>query len=208
MEKMNQQQPIPVPAPDEMRHAPVPRLVQELEQLSEIVAERFMPLTVEQLNWKPAPNEWSIGQCLDHIITTDEQYIATFEQVAQGTMRKTFWQQLPLLPRFFGDMLYKYVHPETTRPVTSPPIFRPSSSQIEPDVYERFEAHQKQVIDLMHASQDKPIDELVISSPVAVWLVYSLGDAFRIVVVHQYLHLLQAERVKQAAGFPASGSTA
>jgi hypothetical protein len=103
-------------------------------------------------------------------------------------------------------MLYKYVHPETTRPVTSPPIFQPASSQIELDVYERFEAHQKQVIGLMHANQDTPIDELIISSPVAAWLVYSLGDAFRILVVHQYLHLLQAERVKQAAGFPTSGS--
>jgi hypothetical protein len=35
-------------------------------------------------------------------------------------------------------------------------------------------------------------------------MVYSLGDAFRVVVAHQYLHLMQAERVKRADGFPAA----
>jgi hypothetical protein len=100
-------------------------------------------------------------------------------------------------------MLYNYVHPETTRPMPAPRVFQPSSSSIVPDVFDRFAAHQAQMIDLMQASQDKPIDALIISSPVAVWMVYSLGDAFRILVVHQYLHLLQAERVKQADDFPA-----
>jgi hypothetical protein len=202
MKKMSQQPPIPVPAPDELRRAAVPRLVQELEQLDEIVAERFGPLTADQLNWKPTSDEWSIGQCLDHIITTDTQYIPIFEQVAQGTMRPGFWRRLPLIPRLFGDMLYNSVHPETTRPIPAPRIFRPSSSRIEPDVYERFQSHQEQIISLMHASQDQPIDEVIISSPVAVWMVYSLGSAFRMLVAHQYLHLLQAERVKQTEGFP------
>ncbi len=199
---MSPQPPIPVPAADELRRAAVPRLVHELEQLDDIVAERFVPLTTDQLNWKPTSNEWSIGQCLDHIITTDKQYMTIFEQVVQGTMQPNFWQRLPLLPRFFGDMLYNFVHPETTRPVPAPRIFRPSSSSIEPDVYERFHAHQEQIINLMHASQDQPIDEVIISSPVAVSMVYSLGNAFRVVVAHQYLHLMQAERVKQTEGFP------
>jgi hypothetical protein len=204
MEQSSTQQLIPVPAPDELRHADVPRLVQELEQLGEIVAERFVPLTAEQLNWQPAADEWSIGQCLDHIMTTDAQYIPILEQVAQGTLPGNLWQRLPLLPGLLGTMLYKASHPQTARPISSPRIFRPASSRVEPDVGERFQTHQKQLIDLMQASQHQPIDQRIISSPVAAWMVYSLGDAFRIMVVHQYLHLLQAEQVKHTAGFPAS----
>lgn len=205
---MSKDQLIPVPAPEELRSADVPRLVQALEELGEIVVERFVPLTSEQLNWKPAPNEWSVGQCLDHIITTDEQYIPIFEQAAQGTLPSNVWQQIPGMPFLFGSWLYKIVHPETAQPSPSPSIFRPSNSEIEPDVYDRFQAHQEQIISLMRANQDQPIDKLIISSPVAVWFVYSLGDAFRIAVAHQYLHLLQAERVKQTAGFPSSESIA
>jgi hypothetical protein len=178
--------------------------VKELEQLGDIVAEQFVPLNFEQLNWKPAPDEWSIGQCLDHIITTDEQYMPILEQVLQGTRRTNFWQRLPILPGFFGTMIYKYSHPETTRPIQSPPIFRPSNSSIGLDVYERFQSHQERILNAMQASQDKPIDTMIISSPVANWLVYSLGDAFRIIVVHQYLHVLQAEGVRRAAAFPSS----
>ncbi len=205
---MSQQPFIPVPVSAELRHAPVPRLVHELEYLSQVMAERFGPLTVEQLNWKPTANEWSIGQCLEHIITTDEQYMPIFEQAVQGTMRSNLWQRLPLIPGLFGGMLYNFTHPETTRPVSAPRVFQPSSSSITPDVFNRFSAHQAQMIDLMQASQDKPIDALIISSPVAAWMVYSLGDAFRILVVHQYLHLLQAERVQQAGDFPADGRVA
>jgi len=205
---MSQQPSIPVPVPAELRHAPVPRLVNELEHLSQVVTERFAPLTVEQLNWKPTANEWSIGQCLDHIIITDEQYMPIFEQAVQGTMRGNFWQRLPLLPGLFGGMLYNFVHPETTRPVPAPRVFQPAGSSIEPDVFDRFAAHQTQMIDLMQASQDKPIDALIISSPVAVWMVYSLSDAFRILVTHQFLHLVQAERVQQAADFPTAGKNA
>lgn len=197
-----------VPPPAELRHAAVPRLVQELERLEQVVTTHVAPLTTEQVNWKPTPNEWSVGQCLDHLITTDEQYFPIFEQAAQGTLRGNVWQKLPLLPGFFATMLYTFVHPETARPVPAPPIFRPSSSAIAPDVIERFLAHQQRMKGLMQASQDKLIDTLIISSPVAVWMVYSLGDAFRILVVHQYLHLVQAEGVKQTAGFPIAASVA
>jgi hypothetical protein len=203
---MSQPQPIPVPPPDELRRADVPRLIQELERLSDIVAERFVPLTAEQLNWKVDPTEWSIGQCLDHLITTDAQYIPIFEQTAQGTLRRNAWQQFPLLPRLFGDMLYNSTHPQTARSVPSPRIFRPTNNPVEPDVCEQFQAHQQQIIDLMRANQDQPIDERIISSPVAVWMVYSLGDAFRLTVVHQYLHLAQAERVRHATDFPPSSA--
>lgn len=205
---MNQQQTIAAPALHELRCAEVPRLVQELEKLGQIVGQHFAPLNAEQLNWKPAPDEWSVGQCLDHIITTDEQYTPIFEQVIQGTMRENVWQKIPLLPRLFGDMLFRYVHPETTRPMSAPAIFRPSESAITLDVYDRFQAHQAQIISQMQACQHKHIDQLIISSPVAASMVYSLGDAFRVVVAHQYLHLMQAERVQQAAGFPTSGQFA
>ncbi len=205
---MNQQQAISVPAPEALRYATVPRLIEALERLNQVVAERFVPLNDEQLNWKPTPDEWSVGQCLDHIITTDKQYVPIFEQAVQGAMRGNFWQRLPLMPRLFGDLLYKYTHPQTTKPMPAPRIFRPSSSHIEPDVCARFQAHQEQMLGFLHASQDKPIDKLVISSPVATWMVYSLGDAFRILTVHQYLHLLQAEGVKHTAGFPIAGQVA
>jgi hypothetical protein len=199
---MSEQSRIQAPRPDDLRKAAVPRLVKELEQLGDIVAERFTPLNAEQLNWKPAPDEWSIGQCLDHLITTDVQYLPIMEQEAQGTRQTNFWQRLPVLPGVFGSMLYNSLHPETaTKSMQSPNVFRPSESEIGLDICDRFQAHQAKVMSAMQGNQEKPIDTIIISSPVASWLVYSLGDAFRVIVVHQYLHLMQAERVLQAEGY-------
>src|SRR5262245_13808574 len=32
-------------------------------------------LSVDQLNWRRHPSEWSVGQCLDHLRAASEQYI-------------------------------------------------------------------------------------------------------------------------------------
>jgi hypothetical protein len=31
-------------------------------------------LTLDQLNWKPVPGQWSVGQCLEHLAVTNEIY--------------------------------------------------------------------------------------------------------------------------------------
>ena len=41
-----------------------------------LVAER----TEEQLNWQPAPDSWSVGQCLEHLCITNEAYLPAISQ--------------------------------------------------------------------------------------------------------------------------------
>ncbi|MGH7471115.1 MAG: DinB family protein [Longimicrobiales bacterium] len=37
-----------------------------------------------QLNWKPAPDSWSVGQCLDHLININREYDPTFDRIQKG----------------------------------------------------------------------------------------------------------------------------
>ncbi|MCB0644745.1 MAG: DinB family protein, partial [Phaeodactylibacter sp.] len=39
----------------------------------------FEELTEEQLNWKSNRNQWSIGQCIDHLVTSNSTYFPTFQ---------------------------------------------------------------------------------------------------------------------------------
>jgi len=36
------------------------------------LAQRLGP---HQLNWKPAPDVWSVGQCLEHLCVANEVYL-------------------------------------------------------------------------------------------------------------------------------------
>ena len=50
----------------------------ELRTISDDARASFGSLSGEQLNWKPAADSWSVAQCLDHLIRTNEQFYPEF----------------------------------------------------------------------------------------------------------------------------------
>ena len=53
----------------------------------------------------------------------------------------------------------------------------------------------------MKATENLDLDKIKISSPVTNLITYSLMDAYRIIVVHEKRHFLQAVRVSEMNGF-------
>ena len=68
-------------------------ITETMDQVSQ-QAEKFQSLSSTQLNWKPSENEWSIGQCLDHLIVSNTTYFPTFEKVLHGKYRLGFLQKI------------------------------------------------------------------------------------------------------------------
>jgi len=163
---------------------------------------RFPGLTVQQLNWKPVPDQWSVAQCFDHLVTANNAFFPIFEKILSGEKRNTFWGSLPWLPAIWGKMVIKAVNPKSTRKRKAPKIFHPSSSSIDPAVIHRFIEQQNQLITYMKATEDLDLEKIKISSPVSNLITYSLMDAYRIVITHEERHFLQATRVAETDGFP------
>jgi Na+-translocating ferredoxin:NAD+ oxidoreductase RnfD subunit len=90
-------------------------LVTEMTSIADNAQLTFGNLTAAQLNWKPSTDVWSIGQCFDHLITTNKAYIPIIEQVLTGKKQSTLWEKTPLLPNLFGKLLIKYLSPQSTR---------------------------------------------------------------------------------------------
>lgn len=109
---------------------------------------------------------------------------------------------MPLLPRLSGSLLIRMLRPDSGRNVRARPAFYPSSSQIPPAILTAFLEQQERLLSLMGATRDLDLDSVVITSPVLGLFTYSLMDAYRILVVHEQNHVLQATRVMQAPGFP------
>lgn len=166
------------------------------------VQARFGPLSAAQLNWKPAPDRWSVGQCLDHLLTADGAYFPVFETVREGRYRKTLWQRMPVLPGFFGRMLLKAIDPANTRKSKAPAVFAPASSQVGTDIVRRFGEQQARLVEHLQAGGSLDLDGTIIASPVTPVVTYSLFDAFRILVRHAQRHVQQADRVVALDGFP------
>ena len=178
-------------------------VVKELETIA-VDAERvFGKLSADQLNWKPSAERWSVGQCFDHLITTNRSYLPAIDSVIAGQKQSSVWQKLPVLPGLWGKLLIKALDPASTRKVKAPKKFAPAQSDISGSIIHDFVDQQVTIAEKIQATANLHPERIVITSPAAAVVTYSLMDAYRIIAVHERRHLQQAQRVTEESGFPA-----
>lgn len=185
-----------------MTTATLPELIAAAQQMMTDTQAVFGGLTAEQLNWKPSPEQWSIGQCFDHLKVTKEPYFPIIERVLDGTKQDTLWEKLPWLPGLVGKQIIKAMQPTSRRKVKTMAAFEPSHSGIDSQILPAFIAQEQRWIELISRTGSLDSTRIIITSPVAALLTYSLQDAMRLMAVHERRHFQQAERVLQTQGFP------
>jgi hypothetical protein len=172
--------------------------------VAEETRRAFGSLSAQQINWTPRPGEWSIGQCFDHVIISNRPYVPIVEAILEGRRRPRAWERLPLLPRLFGKLIINTLRPDSGRKAKARPAFYPSTSHIPPGIIASFLEQQARLLRLMEMSPGLDLDGITITSPVMRLVTYSLMDAYRIIVVHEQNHFVQAMRVRESPGFPVS----
>jgi hypothetical protein len=182
----------------------LPGLVEHLKPIAEDARKSFGALSAQQLNWKQGADEWSIAQCFDHLIVTNEFFFPLLEKIESGERKSGLWERLSPLSGLFGKMVVKSVESKGGRKFKAPAKLLPSSSRVEGRVIERFAEHQAQLSKRMTATKGLDLSKIVITSPIAGFVTYNLLDAFRIIVAHERRHFAQAERVLKSDAFPRS----
>jgi len=181
--------------------ARLPALISAANDIAAETKSTFGRLTPAQLNWKPSPERWSVAQCFDHLLTSNKGYFPTIEGVIAG-IKPTFWQRMPVLPGLAAKLLIKSLDPKSTRKIKAPQKFQPAQSDISASVIDDFVDQQASMVKKMKATEHLDLEKIVITSPVASVVTYSLMDAYRIIVVHERRHFEQARRVTEEAAFP------
>jgi DNA topoisomerase IA len=108
---------------------------------------------------------------------------------------------MPLIPRG-GKLLIKSLDPKSTRKFKARKNFQPAQSDIRPTVIDDFVDHQGQVVEKMRSTEHLDLENIIVTSPIAAVMTYSLMDAYRIIVVHEQRHFEQAKRVTEEPSFP------
>jgi hypothetical protein len=179
----------------------LPAVINAANDVANKARSTFGHLTPSQLNWKPSAERWSVAQCFEHLLTSNKGYLPIIDNVLAG-YKRTFWQSMPVLPGLMGKLLIKSMDPASTRKVKAPKRFQPAQSDISGSVINDFVDQQKQIVDKMKATEHLDLEKIVITSPVAGAVIYSLMDAYRLIVVHEQRHFQQAKRVTEETGFP------
>jgi len=180
----------------------VAEILDEVEAVAKDTEAIFGRLNAEQINWKPNADAWSIGQCFDHLLTTNREYFSQMDRVIKKEKSTTMWQRAPFLPGFFGKIVIGVVDPASVKKIKAPKIFHPASSEIDPLIIPKFIAHQREMIGKMKATMGMNLEKIIIYSPVTKVVIYSLLDAYRIIAAHERRHFNQAQRLMEMPGFP------
>ncbi|MDX2285761.1 MAG: DinB family protein [Bacteroidia bacterium] len=184
-----------------MRNRYLDEAIAALRHTGSQARSAFGALRPEQLNWKPGPGTWSIGQCLDHLITTHERYYPQFDAVACGQKRRSFWERIPLLPGLWGRMLLRSMRSPAKHKTV--PAFTPADGTVRADIVEAFAANLEELIRRIEDTDCVDHARTMITSPAAAFVTYSLYDGIGILTAHAERHLGQAQRVQQMPEFPA-----
>lgn len=176
------------------------RVIDELGNISDDARSKFGGLTAEQLNWKPAPAAWSIGQCLEHLIKSNELYYGEFDKLAAGTRKNSFWENWSPLSSFAGGMLIKSLKSDGRKVKTVQKMTPPSD--VAEDIVERFVKHNSELAGRIKAAENADLRKTVVTSPFMSLFTYTLSDGYEIIIEHEKRHIRQAERVTQMDGYP------
>ena len=173
----------------------------ELGNIVEDARTSFGSLSGEQLNWKPSADSWSVAQCLDHLIKTNEQFYPEFEKLASGTRKNTFWQNYSPFTGMGGRFLINAVTNDSKKSKAPSKNIVPPSD-IPGDIVERFAANITDIASKIEACASADLKKTVVSSPFLAVMTYTLDDAYTVVVEHSKRHIRQAKRVMETEGFP------
>lgn len=168
----------------------------------EIVKAGFSGISFKHLNWKPSPEAWSLGQCLDYLTVSNMQYFPALQKIAERKYKMTFWERWNPLSTLFGRMLVQQLQEKVTKKVKASKVFRPDERKIDPGIPERFQKHLDTLLECMgaYADADVNMDRVHITSPVSKFITYSLRNAITVLIQHEHRHINQALRVKAMLG--------
>jgi hypothetical protein len=183
----------------------IEQVASDLAQTAKDVKATFTPLTVEQLNWKPAGKSWSVAQCLDHLMTTHGLFFPLLARLHNGGVAPTFWERNSPFSSFFGRFLIKRLDPACQPKMKTTAKGQPSASEIDGGIIERYCEHQHELIGHFRGlPPDLDLKKTILTSPLLAAITYSLDDWMTIAVIHGQRHHLQAKRVAESDNFPRS----
>jgi hypothetical protein len=157
-------------------------------------------LNEEQMNWQPAAGKWSVGQCLEHLCLTNDAYMKAIAEAIEGKPDSPVEQ---ITPGWFSKWFIRsFIEPSPqSKKATTWSKIRPGA-RVDAGVLDRFLAGNRACRELVLRAREKNVNQIRFRNPFVPVIRFTVGTALEIIAGHERRHLLQAERVRDAAGFP------
>ena len=168
----------------------------EIVKLNEKIRSEFSGIGADKMDLKPDSKTWSINECFDHIIQSNQKYYDIFDSIELGTYKGGKWVHFPILPRLLGKIVVKVVSPNYKGKSKTSPIFYPLKSNYGKNITIDLLEENKILIEKFKKCKEDVLDKVIVASPVNGFITYSLRDCIKILVEHEKRHYNQAMSLK------------
>lgn len=182
------------PAPETKITAPERVELLELLQRSEQeLMQAITGLTDDQWAFKPAPDRWSVGEVVEHIVLADALLFDTAVKSLDGKPDPKWEATLSKT-----DVLRKAL-PNRSRRVDAPAAIKPAQTMTRAALLSRFKEQRSRTVAYVRET-DRPLKTHTAGNPffgdlnAHQWLLY--------IPLHHLRHNQQIAEVKASAGFP------
>lgn len=178
------------------------RLRDEFQAVAAEAAAFAATLSDAQIAWKPAPDAWSIGECLNHLTATAQACMPKLDAAISAGIRASAYGEGPFRYGWTDRLIAQASGPSSRWYLRSPRAFLPAPVRSRGEVLAAFHEVQDQLVDRLRRANGLHLVRVRVTSPVAPWRRFSLGAAFAVLAAHERRHLCQARRVAALPQFP------
>ena len=170
---------------------------QEIETIKAEARGLTQGLSEAQFNWRPAPDEWSIEECLSHLTMVGQWELRVIEEAVDRARDSGLTGDGPFyygpIERFIVDM----TRPPVRTKLPASKRFVPLHGQPVTAILPTF-LHVQNMFQLqMQRAEGLDLARVKVATPLSRFLRLSLGATFEQAAAHERRHLNQARRVRQ-----------
>ena len=159
-------------------------------------------LSTEAFNWQPAPERWSVAQCLAHLNVTGGLLLTRLEDAiaqaeAQGRARKR-----PVRYGFLGRWFIRSNEPNPKRKLKTPKAFTPPAHRAPDVLVPELTELQDRLVACAERADRLDLTPFKVASPAARVLRFDVPTWLAVTEAHERRHLAQAEAVRAHPAFP------
>jgi hypothetical protein len=174
---------------------------QQFQQIREQATDLAAGLREDQFNWRPAPAEWSIEECLSHLTMVGHVEVRAIEAAIEDGRKRGLLGTGPFEYGALDRYIVHLTEPPVRLPMPASRHFVPLHGQPVTAILPTFHHVQSQFLRQLDEAEGLDLARVKVATPISRFLKMSLGMMFAQVAAHERRHLAQARRVR--AGLPA-----
>lgn len=174
----------------------------QFESTKQEAADLVASLTDPQVNWRPAPGRWSVGECLLHLATSTDAALPALDLAIAQAQARGWTACGPYRYGWFTRWNVRSMEPPPTFRMRTFRIFEPPATAMRGGAVARALAESRdRLLERTRVAAGVDLKRAIVVSPALRLFRLPLGGYFAFLAAHDRRHLWQARQVLQASGF-------